>query len=161
MEKKRLILILTALLSLLPSMTWAQTGKQHLVVWQKNGEKVRYDLAELPETSFEDGWLIITTSKTTVEYQLANILRYTYEGVNTAVELLPNERSVSVNQEGDAITFQNLKAGTTVSIYTANGTLVEQQTATEGLPLTLSVSQRPAGVYLVKAGSQTIKLLRQ
>ena len=161
MKKKRLTLILTVLLFVLPSMTWAQTIKQQLVVWQKNGDKVRYDLAELPETSFENGLLIITTSKTTEKYQLANILRYTYEGVNTAVELLPNERSVSVNQEGDVITFQNLKAGTAVSIYAANGTLVEKQTASEGQPLTLSISQRPAGVYLVKAGSQTIKLLKQ
>ena len=161
MKKKRLTLILTVLLSALPLMTWAQTVKQQLVVWQKNGDKVRYNLAELPETSFENGLLIITTSKTTEKYQLANILRYTYEGVNTAVDLLPNERSVSVNKEGDVITFQNLKVGTTVSIYAANGTLVEQQTASEGQPLTLSISQRPAGVYLVKAGSQTIKLLKQ
>lgn len=161
MKKKRLILILTALLSVLPSMTWAQTVEQQLVVWQKNGDKVCYDLAELPETSFENGLLIITTSKTTEKYQLANILRYTYEGVNTAVDLLPNVRSVSVNKEGDVITFRNLKAGTTVSICAANGTLVEQQTASKGQPLTLSISQRPAGVYLVKAGSQTIKLLKQ
>ena len=78
MKKKRLALILTVLLFALPSMTWAQTIKQQLVVWQKNGDKVRYDLAELPETSFENGLLIITTSKTTEKYQLANILRYTY-----------------------------------------------------------------------------------
>ena len=58
MKKKRLTLILTVLLFALPSMTWAQTIKQQLVVWQKNGDKVRYDLAELPETSFENGlWM--------------------------------------------------------------------------------------------------------
>ena len=38
MKKKRLILILTALLFALPSMTWAQTVEQQLVVWQKNGD---------------------------------------------------------------------------------------------------------------------------
>lgn len=161
MKKKRLTLILTVLLFALPSMTWAQTIKQQLVVWQKNGDKVRYDLAELPETSFENGQLVITTSKATVYYQLENIVRYTYEGVNTAIDLMPNERSVVVSREGDAVTFENLKAGTAVSIYAANGTLVEQLTAIEGQPLRCSVSSHPNGVYLVKAGSQTIKLLKR
>ena len=155
-------LTLTLLLLFCAGLTMqAQTPKQQLVVWQKNGDKVRFDLAELPETTFTNGQLVVTTSKTTVYYQLENILRYTYEGVKTAIDLMPNERSVVVSRDGDAVTFENLKAGTTVSIYAANGTLVEQLTAAEGQPLRCSVSSHPNGVYLVKAGSQTIKLLKQ
>ncbi len=39
----------------------AQTATQRLVVWQKSGEKVYFDISELPETTFEDGQLVITT----------------------------------------------------------------------------------------------------
>lgn len=155
-------LSLTLLLLFFAGLTMqAQTPKQQLVVWQKNGDKVRFDLAELPETTFKNGQLVVTTSKTTVYYQLENILRYTYEGVKTAIDLMPHERSVVVSRDGDAVTFENLKAGTTVSVYAANGTLVEQLTAAEDQPLRCSVSSHPNGVYLVKAGSQTIKLLKQ
>ena len=65
----------------------AQDATQRLVVWQKSGEKVYIDLAELPETTFEDGLLVIRGSKTSVQFQLSNILRYTYEGVgSTGIE---------------------------------------------------------------------------
>ncbi len=160
-QTTRLITLLTVLLLALPVTLWAQTPKQQLVVWLKSGDKVYFDLAELPETSFENGQFIIKTSKTTVYYQFESILRYTFQGVNTSVELLPNERSVSVSQDGDGVTFQNLKAGATVSIYAANGVLMEQLTANGGEPLRCSVANRPSGVYLVKAGNQTIKLLKR
>lgn len=138
----------------------AQTTPR-LVVWQKSGEKVHFQLSDLPETTFEDGLLVIRTSKTTVTYQLENVLRYTYENVATSIDLLPSERSIEVSREGDAVTYRNLPEGATVSLYSANGMLIEQQTACDGQPLTISVSQRPSGVYIVKAGKETIKLLRK
>ena len=142
-------------------MTFAQIDTQRLVVWQKSGEKVYFDLAELPETTFEDGLLVIRSSKTTVSYQLENILRYTYEGVkSTGIDLQPSERIVSIAKDGDGVTFRNLPDGTSVSVYSANGTLVEQRTATAGQPLSISIAQRSAGVYIVKAGKETIKLMK-
>ena len=111
-------------------------------------------------TTFEGSQLVIKTTKTTVFYQLENVLRYTYEGIKSGVDLMPGERSVSISREADVVTFYNLPQGTTVSLYSANGMLIEQQT-TDGQSHTLSVKNRPSGVYLVKAGNETIKLLKQ
>ena len=66
---------LLAMLLMFSLGMWAQQAKPRLVVWQKSGEKVYYDLADQPETTFEDGLLIIKTKSATVEYQLTNILR--------------------------------------------------------------------------------------
>ena len=91
-----------------------------------------------------------------------NVLRYTFEGTgNTGISLLPSERSISLSKEGDEVTMRNLRIGTVVTIYAANGTILETKHVTDSQPLTLSVAQRPAGVYIVKAGSETIKLLKQ
>ena len=140
---------------------WAQQTGPQLVVWQKSGEKVYYQLGDLPETTFENGLLVIKCQgQTAVQYQLENILRYTYENVASVIDLQPNERSVSINRQGDAVTLQNLPAGTAVILYAANGAEVATAVAQSGQPLTISVGQRPAGVYLVKVGSQTIKLLK-
>lgn len=140
----------------------AQSATQHLVVWQKSGEKVYYDIAKQPETTFKNGYLVIKcTNQSAVYYQLSNILRYTYEGVNTAIDLMPNERSVSISHEGDAVTITNLPEGSAIQVYAANGVLLETLKAQSGQPLTLSVSQRPSGVYLVKCGSETIKLMKR
>ena len=158
--KKKLILTLLTLLSFYPNCQ-AQEATQRLVVWQKSGEKVYYQLADQPETTFENGQLVIKTTKTTVYYQLANIVRYTYEGVNTAIDLMPNERSVSICNEGDAVTFQNLPVGSKVMLFASIGVLLEMLSAQGGQPLTVSIGQRPAGVYIVKYGSETIKLLKR
>ena len=147
MIKKTLILISLLAWSI---GSIAQTATQQLVVWQKSGEKVYFDISELPETTFEDGQLVITTSKATVYYQLENVLRYTYEGIKSGIDLMAGERSVSISR----------KAGTVVSLYSANGVLIKQQTA-DGQSLTLSVKNHPSGVYLVKAGKETIKLMKQ
>lgn len=154
-------LTLLTLLLMLAAGVWAQNATPRLVVWQKSGEKVYFELNEMPETTFENRLLVIRSSKTSVSYQLENILRYTYEGVNsTDIDLLPSERAVIIAKNGDGVTFRNLPDGTTVGVYSANGMLVEQCTATTGKPLTISVAQRPAGVYVVKAGKETIKLMK-
>lgn len=156
--KQRLILFLLSLFAL---GAWAQQTGPRLVVWQKNGEKVYFQLDDLPETTFEDGLLVIKCQgQAAVQYQLENVLRYTYENVVSAIDLQPNERSVMLNRQGDTVTLQNLPAGTIARLYAANGALLETAEANSGQPLTLSVSQRPAGVYLVKVGNQTIKLLK-
>lgn len=159
MKKKLFITLLTLIGFTLSG--WSQESTKRLIVWQKSGEKVYYQLTDLPETTFENGQLVIKTTKTTVYYQLENIVRYTYEGVNTAVDLMPNERSVSVSNEGDAVTFQNLPKGGAIQVFAANGMLLETLHAHSGQSLTVSISQRPAGVYIVKYGSENIKLMKR
>ena len=154
-------LTINILLLMLAMTTWAQNVAPRLVVWQKSGEKTYFELNEMPETTFEDGLLVIRSSTASASFQLENILRYTYEGVSpSAIDLLPSERAVILAKDGDGVTFRNLPDGTSVSVYSANGMLVEQRTVTAGQPLTISIAHHPAGVYVVKAGKETIKLMK-
>ena len=70
------------------SLSAQNDATQRMVVWQRSGEKVYFDLTEEPETTFENGKLVIKTTKTTVYYLLENVLRYTFEGVSTAIDEL-------------------------------------------------------------------------
>ena len=133
-----------------------------LVVWLKSGDKVVYELADVPVTTFSGSQLIIRTNKVTIPYERRDVLRYTFEDVVTkGIELMPGERRVEINREGDEITFRGLQAGNTASIYAVNGTLIEQRRVTDSLPLTLSLKNRPNGVYIVKAGTETIKVMKR
>jgi len=142
----------------------AAQAQARLVVWEKGGGKVVYQLAEQPTTTFEQGKLVLRTNTATVSYHLENVLRYTYEGVdNTLVDgisLQPEEALVKIDRTGQQVTFSGLRHGATVSLYGTNGILLEQQRASESGTVTLSVSHRPSGVYVVKTGNQTIKLSR-
>lgn len=161
----RKICLLLTLLLVLPLGMLADnpsTDGPKLVVWLKSGEKVVYQLADAPVTTFSGSQLIIRTNKVTIPYERRNVLRYTFEDVVTkGVELMPGERWVEMNHEGDEITFRGLQVGSTARIYAVNGTLVEQCKVTDSQPLTLSLKNRPNGVYIVKAGTETIKVMKR
>ena len=94
MMKKTLILIILFVWSI---GNIAQTVTQQLVVWQKSGEKVYFDLAEEPRTTFENGLLVITTNSVQTSYQRSNIVRYTFEGVEKQAVWLPLITGVHLN----------------------------------------------------------------
>ena len=137
-------------------------GGSRLVVWLKSGEKVGYELSDQPVTTFSGSKLIIQTNKVTIPYERKDVLRYTYEYIEaTGIDLLPGERRVVINREGDEIIFRGLQAGSIASVYAVNGRLVEQRKASDDLPLTISLKNRPNGVYIVKAGTEIIKVMKR
>lgn len=133
-------------------------SSQKLVVWMKSGEKVYFNLSEQPETTFGSGKLIITTSKSTVNYNLPNVIRYTYEGTMPAIssaKLKPGELRYS--QGNDMMQFDGLPAGTRLELYSEDGTLLSVEEAETDKPAVVSLSGMPSGTYLLKANDATIK----
>ena len=49
-----------------------------LQVWQADGKVMNINLNEQPVTTYSDGQLIITTTKTTVTFPLEQVVKYTY-----------------------------------------------------------------------------------
>ena len=85
---KQRLLLLSLLFCFAATAMWAQTATKRLVLWQKSGEKVYFDLNDMPETTFENGLFVIKTNNATFQYQMDNVLRYTFEGVgNTGISL--------------------------------------------------------------------------
>ena len=153
--------ILTVLLLLSWLMAMADEPKSRLVVWAKDGTKTYFDLAENPKTTFKDNDLVITSESMTVNYPLEQVLRYTYELVSTGIESISLEKTVRISQRGDALTLENLKPGTAVSLYTVDGKLVMAHAAGDSRSVTISLSDRPSGVYIVKANDVTCKMLKR
>ena len=155
-------LLTTFVLIFVSMMTFAQDATQRLVVWQKSGEKVYFDLNEEPETTFEGTQLVIKTNTTTVYYQLENVLRYTYEGTMTAIDgpkLKPGE--VRFMQGSDQMAFDGLPDGTTLEVYSLDGKKIFTKQALGGQRTVLSLASHPAGTYIVKVGDATYKFLKR
>ena len=154
-------LLLALFFLIMTAGAWADT-QQRLIVWMKDGQKVYYDLAEEPETTFEDGKLAIKTTKTTVYYQLENVLRYTYDGDITDVvgpKLRPNE--IRFMQGKDQMAFDGLADGTVLEIYSLDGMKLGTMQAKGGERTTISFTNRPAGTYIVKVGEASYKFLKR
>ena len=95
MYRMKLLTIVWLLIAFVATAAQAQGSTKRLVLWQKSGEKVYFDLNDLPETTFENGKLVIKTRNSSVQYLMENVLRYTFEGTgNTGVTLPPAERDV-------------------------------------------------------------------
>lgn len=138
----------------------AQNGPQ-LKVWKKDGSTVLYALSEQPVTTFSDNKLVIKTSNTTVEYPLAEVQRYTYEGVETGIESIDSDNGVLVKQEKNKLSLANLKAGAEVRLYNASGRLLDILKSNGTDAVTISIASRPQGMYIVKCGNETIKLMKR
>jgi hypothetical protein len=131
---------------------------QKLVVWMKSGEKVYFNLSEQPETTFGTGKLIITTSKSTVNYNLPNVIRYTYEGTMPAIssaKLKPGELRYS--QGNDLMQFEGLPEGIQLELYSNDGKLLKTEVSEADKPTTVSLSGMPSGTYILKGNDATIK----
>ena len=157
---KRLI---TIVLVLLGTLTWVQAEVQRLVVWQKSGGKVYFDLADEPERTFENGKLVMKTSKTTLSYPLTYVLRYTYEGgtITDVGEAATRPGEVRYMQNENAMAFEGLPAGTTLEVYSLGGVKVTTVKAVEGMRTTVSLADQPAGTYIVKAGDTSFKFMKR
>ena len=158
MKRIRIIFIL---LSFMIPIALLAEGSPQLKVWKKDKTTVLYDLSDEPVTTFENGKLVIKTSSATVEYPVKDILRYTYEGVRTGIDNITYDNSVLVKEEQDKLSFLNLKTGSEVYLFNANGRLLDVQRSNGTDAVSVSLSSRPQGVYFVKCGNETIKLMKR
>lgn len=139
----------------------AQENSNNLIVWSKDGTKVTYALMENPKVRFTESDLIISTNNIEVNYSLENIARFTYElKENTAVRNLKNDE-VSFKMNGELLLFSSLKANSTVSIYSLNGTLVFNKTVKSAGDYSYPLSGLNTGVYFVKVNSLTYKIVKR
>ena len=148
---------------LLAATVSSLADSQRLVVWQKSGQKVYFDLNEEPETTFEDGNLVIRSSRTTVSYPLTNVLRYTYEGGTITdvgdVKMRPGE--VRFLQNAEQMAFDGLQDGTILEVYTLDGVKIKTVKAQGGQRTVVSLADQAAGTYIVKAGEATYKFMKR
>lgn len=158
MKTRTLVLML-----LLAATVSSLADSQRLVVWQKSGQKVYFDLNEEPETTFEDGNLVIRSSRTMVSYPLTNVLRYTYEGgtITDVGEAKTRPGEVRFMQNADQMAFDGLLEGTILEVYTLDGVKIKTVKAQGGQRTVVSLADQAAGTYVVKAGEATYKFMKR
>lgn len=159
---KRLLL---SLLLLLPLMAVAESEvPTALVVWMTDGTQTTFLLSQTPCVTVGPAEITVTTtdgSKATLSR--AEVHKYTLgkgksDGVAEpqAATLKPHALVM-----GDVVKISGMQAGTAASVYTLDGRTVAIARADEGGIVEFSLSQQGAGIYLIKAQSSTIKILKK
>ena len=112
-----------------------------IVVWLHNGDKTNVLFTDMPEFSYADGYLTLqtTSSPTTLSWPLEDVEKLTFEDITTGIGSI----------EGNGLDIFSDK----MEVYDLNGRLIKK-----GIK---SLSELPKGVYIVKDGSVTIKVVRK
>lgn len=130
-----------------------------LQIWQSDGKVVNIDLNEQPVTTYSDGNLTITTTKTVITYPLEKVAKYTYVSAD-GISNLESMRT-KFSQDGETLTFMGLAQGTEIVVYASSGQMMSKTKAGSHTKTTVSVSDLPRGVYLVKVNTVTYKITKR
>ena len=153
--------LLALLLSFTCLSAMADEPKTQLVVWAKDGTKVAYALAEKPKVTFTETDLVIKAKGVEVNYSLVNMARFTYEtNDETTIVNLQTEESL-FKLTGESLLFPSLKANSTVSVYSLNGTQVFKKTIRQKGEYAFPLSNLSAGVYMVNVNGLTYKIVKR
>lgn len=130
----------------------------HLVLWQKDGAQVFFNLAKNPTISYEGEKVIIESSRV-VEYDFQSIKKMTY------VEKVPDGiKEITINDEmpfindGGVITFLSADKDLNVSVYLINGMLIKQFVVNKNEPCAISLNSSLGNIYLVNVNGVTYKI---
>ena len=156
--KQKLLLVLLSCFSL---SAMADEPKVQLVVWAKDGTRVAYALAEKPKITFTETDLVITDNGVEVNYTLESMARFTYEdNTSMAITNLQTDES-TFKLDGESLLFPALKANSTVSVYSLNGTLVFKKTVRQNGEYAFPLSNLESGVYMVNVNGLTYKIVKR
>lgn len=145
-----------------------QKGKtevvKYLLVWDKEGGFVSFPLEERPRiiADVANSKIRCITSKQEVEFPMADVHKYTLDAdpEHADVEEITPEEG-TFRKDEYSLLFENYKPGTPVSVYLINGMAVTSDEIDADGRLSVSMLNWETGVYLVKVGSITYKIIRK
>ena len=132
--------ILTLLFTLLTVSVWA--GDAKIIVWLNDGNKTEILFNQMPEFLYADGHVSVQNGSTQLSWPLSNLHKFTFENVAST----PTDIK-------DIKTAAKLDISKGCAVYDLNGRLLREQIN--------SLSELPKGVYIVKDGDVTIKVVRK
>ena len=158
----RKILLLIALCAATGAMMAQDAPVQKLNVWKMDGTQIQFLLTDEPVTTFENGNLVITTNQGQYSYPLAQMLKYTHEGLPEGIDVptvAPGD--ILVRQNNEMMLIDGLPDKAQVSVYSADGKMLFNKQAVGGQATSVMMSMYPAGSYIINAGGASFKFVKQ
>lgn len=135
---------------------------QKLNVWKMDGTQIQFLLTDEPVTTFENGNLVITTNQGQFRYPLAQMSKYTHEGLPEGIDVpavAPGD--ILVRQNNEQMLIEGLPDNQLVEVYSAGGKLILSQRTTGGQSTLLNLAAQPQGTYIVSIGQTSFKFVKQ
>ena len=121
----------------LACQTLAFADGSALLITFTDGTTASYVLSEKPRVTFGQGTLLITSAGASAEYERTTVSRFTF--VDAA------ELGIGPLTEGSM----------PIEVFTPGGTLIVRGTGS------VSLSGQPSGIYVVRSGRHTVKVVKK
>ena len=132
----------------------AADGKS-LFVSFNDGSKIEFALSTLPEVTFGNDKMTVTSTATTASYELRKVSTFTY-GTTTGIKQVENNKFAF---EGNRIIVDGTH--NQVSAYALDGKAVSLSSIITGDKTIISLDSLTHGVYIIKINNKSIKIARQ
>ena len=136
-------ILLTLLLTLFAVSTWAQDEEPSrdpvIIIWLNDGNKTEVLFDEMPVFTYDNGVMTLKGEDTELSWPLENLNKFTFSNVSTGIR---NVKTADLDILSDGSVA-----------YDLNGRVVRQNLK--------SLSELPKGVYLIKNGRVTTKVVRK
>lgn len=130
-----------------------------LEVWTRSGQKIAYALSEQPVATYSGSDLVLTTSEVVVNYPLMELHKFTFGTAETSTVNAIVSPAGHVHQQSRTLLLSGFRPGEQVVLYGIDGRQVLSGTMADDGTLQLSLRTLATGVYVVKTGSLTHKIV--
>lgn len=139
------------------------TPEHNLIVWTYAGETFCYLLSERPKVTQTTSSLVLTTTKTEVEYSKDDVWKFTMQDLSAEAVGIENIRTDNneLTQCDNVVYLSNCRAGTEVRIYSVSGVLYYSQKVSEDGSLEINLNNLNSGVYIISTESITYKIIKR
>ena len=132
----------------------AADGKS-LFVSFNDGSKIEFALSTLPEVTFGNDKMTVTSTATTASYELRKVSTFTY-GTTTVIKQVENNKFAF---EGDRIIVDG--TNNKVSAFALDGKAIKLSPITAGDKTIINLSELTHGIYIIKINNKSLKVARQ
>lgn len=164
MKKLFFLFLLVGVLNPISAATISDVSAQNrdfcLVVWQRSGPLATYRLRTHPRIKYKDNKFWIISDDVEIAYPIFEVCKFTLN--DNAEDFEDGIESLSDSEENNrSFALEKVRPGSTICIYEINGRNLGTYIVETDGQLKYSLKNYPAGVYLIKTETTTIKIIKK
>lgn len=132
----------------------------YLLLWLKDGRLEQYRLQTHPRVTYADGKLWVHSSEVSIGYPAEEVRKYTIGG-DAAIRVPTGISDVEASRPDDWCQMAKARPGSKILVYDVNGHLLTTGIVAQDGTYQYSLDAYPAGIYLIKTETTTIKIIKR
>ena len=155
---KRFLLFTTTVLWV--TLSAFATEQNVVAIYQTDGQKALFAFADQPEVTYTTTDLVLTTTKTTVQYPISQLKKIQFETAEMPEGIDELEEDKRFSFRDGSIVIEGGVPNSLVTIYTVSGALTAQYRLDGNGNAVISTQELRGNTYIFANGSITFKFMQ-